>query len=228
MKLNLVKTHEEAPGVISFIFMPIKKMTWKAGQYLHYTLHHEPTDERGSDRWFTISSASFEHEVVITTRIAEEKGSSFKKALMALKVGESIEATEAEGDIILEDVSKEYVFIAGGIGITPFRAILKELEHQKKSMKCTLLYANRDENIAFKEEFEGMAKKNPSLKIRYVISPERLDEKKIREFVPDLGKPIFYVSGPEPMVEALGKTLKDMGVPADHLKQDWFPGYPAE
>lgn len=79
--------------------------------------------------------------------------------------------------------------------------------------------------------WEVKATFNPAavkLKVYHVISPERIDVVKIKEFVPDMQKPMFYISGPEPMVESLGNALKGAGVPADHLKQDFFPGYPAE
>ncbi len=228
MKLNFVSKKTEVPGIESFIFKPLEQITWKAGQFFHYVLHHEPTDDRGSDRWFTIATAPSEGFVMVTTRFANEKGSSFKKALADLKVGDAIEISDLDGDFTVEDTTKEYVFIAGGIGITPFRSILKELDQNGSRCAITLLYANRDQDIAYKDELEAFAKNNPALKIHYIISPERVDVARVKELVPDMQKPIFYISGPEPMVESLGNSLKGSGIAADHLKQDWFPGYSAE
>lgn len=228
MKLKLIEKKIEVPQVESFIFQPQEPLVWKAGQFLHYVFHHEPTDDRGSDRWFTISAAPFEGHVMVTTRFTDEKGSSFKNKLKNLKIGKSIEISYLEGDFIVEDPEKEYVFIAGGIGITPFRSILKQLAYEKKPINVTLLYSNRDQNIVYKEELEEIAKENPNFKIHYIFSPEHIDEGEIKQFVPDIQKPIFYVSGPEPMVENLGSLLKEMGVTEDHIKQDWFPGYPLE
>ena len=225
MKLNLVERKSESPNIESFFFKPSQPFSWKAGQFLHYVLHHEPTDKRGSDRWFTIASALFEDVIMLTTRFTEGKGSSFKQALKNLKIGDSIEFSSLGGEFVIKDPNAEYVFIAGGIGITPFRSILKELDHGNQSTHIILLYANRDQNILFKDEIEEIAQNNPNFKIHYVFSPERIDERKIRELIPDINRPTFYVSGPEPMVESLGKTLKSMGVQTDHLKQDWFPGY---
>jgi ferredoxin-NADP reductase len=227
MKLELVKRKPETVGAESFIFKPTEPVSWKAGQFFHYVLHHRPTDDRGSDRWFTISAAPFEKKVMITTRLSE-KGSTFKKTLRDLKIGEFIEISDLDGDFIVEDLEEEYVFIAGGIGITPFRSILKQLEFENKQIKATLLYANRDKNIVYQGELEKMAKNNAYLKIHYIISPERINENKIKEFVPDLKKPIFYVSGPEPMVESLINMLEKMNIPENHLKRDDFPGYPEE
>jgi len=228
MKLILENRKHEVPGVESFIFKPSEPVMWKAGQFFHYVLHHEPTDDRGSDRWFTIATAPSEKTVMVTTRFADDKRSTFKKAFANLKIGDAIEISDLGGDFTVEDLTKEYVFIAGGIGITPFRSILKDLDQSGKQVPITLLYANRDQNIVYKEELGAFAKNNPNLTIHFIISPERIDVAKIKEFFPDMQKPMFYISGPEPMVESLGNALKEAGITADHLKQDWFPGYPAE
>ena len=228
MKLKLIEKKQETPDVISFFFTPSEPLSWKAGQYFHYVLHHLPTDDRGSDRWFTNSAAPFENQVRITTRITPDKGSSFKKKLVSLEPGKNIEISVVEGDFTVDDPTQQHVFIAGGIGVTPFRSILLQLDHDKAPINVTLLYANRDQNIVYKDEFEAIAQNNPNFKIHYIFSPERIDEQKIRALIPDLQKPIFYVSGPEPMVDALGETLKQMGIPEERIKQDWFPGYPAE
>ena len=74
MKLKLTARKREVPGVESFIFKPAEPIVWQAGQYLHYVLNHAPTDDRGSDRWFTIASAPYERHVMVTTRFADAKG----------------------------------------------------------------------------------------------------------------------------------------------------------
>src|SRR5690606_32428028 len=172
----------------------------------------EPTDDRGSDRWFTNAAAPVEGHIMLTTRFNNERSSSFKNKLRNLKIGKSIEISGGEGDFIIGDYSKEYVYIAGGIGITPFRSILKQLHHEGKLLNITLLYANRDQNIVYKKELETFVKENPNFKIHYIFSPDHIDENKIKELIPDIQKPLFYVSGPEQMVESLGNTLKEMGI----------------
>ncbi len=195
---------------------------------MHYVLNHAPTDDRGSDRWFTIASAPFERHVMVTTRFATREGSTFKKTLKALKVGDEIEVSDLDGDFTLGDPKKEQVFIAGGIGITPFRSMLKQATHDGKRLRVTLLYANRNKIAAYQKELEALAARNPNFKIHYLFSPQRIDKDTIKGLVPDLKKPLFYISGPEPMVEGVGKMLLQLGVPAKRIKQDWFPGYPAE
>jgi ferredoxin-NADP reductase len=228
MKLKLTARKVESPGVESFIFKPEKPLAWKAGQFLHYVLNHAGTDDRGSDRWFTIASAPFEKNVMLTTRFAAKESSTFKKTLKTLKRGDSIEISDLDGDFIATDPKQHYVFIAGGIGITPFRSILKQAEHEGKALRVTLIYANRKEVAAYKKELDVMTRRNPDLAICYLFHPNHIDKTAITELVPDLKKPVFYVSGPEPMVESVGKMLQQMGVPKIRIKQDWFPGYAAE
>ncbi len=225
MKIKIIEKKEETSGVTTFVFVPEPGFSWQAGQLLHYTLPHENPDDRGIERYFTNSAAPFEKNIHITTRYAGENSSSFKKALFSMNIGDSIEVDGLEGDFVLDDPNKEYVFIAGGIGITPFRSILADLDHQNKDVNITLLYGNRDDNFVFKDELEAFKSKHPGLKIFYFGGDNHIDEEAIRQRVPDLTKPIFYVSGPEPMVESFEKMLLNMGIPDEHLKRDFFPGY---
>lgn len=224
MKLTLTQKNQILPDVTTFIFEPDEPLTWEAGQYLHYTLPHENADDRGIERWFTIASAPFENHVQITTRHAE-KSSTFKSHLFAMNIGDTIEADGVEGDFTVEDPNQEYVFIAGGIGITPFRAILLDLDRKGLDPKITLMYANRDDNFVFKDELNALAAKHPNLKIHYFSADERIDEPAIRSCVMNIDAPTYYISGPEPMVAAFGKMLTDMGIPQNHQKHDDFPGY---
>ena len=226
MRLTLEEIKQETSDVTSFIFKPEHPLDWQAGQFFHYILHHEPTDNRGSDRWFSVSSAPYEEVIRLTTRFASQNGSSFKNALKKLKTGDDIEASDLEGDFILDNADRDYVFIAGGIGITPFRAILKQLDYEKKPIRVSLLYSNKGaDNVPFKLELEELVKNHPEFQIHYFFSPDRLDEQKIRDLVPDFLEKMFYISGPEGMVESLGEDLTRMGLPQNQLKQDWFPGY---
>lgn len=224
-KLSLVNKKQEASSTFSFLLKSERPLQWKAGQFLHYNLPHSMPDERKSDRWFTIASAPHEGLVMVTTRITD-KPSSFKAALNKLPPGGTIEAEGPDGEFIVDDPNQEYVFIAGGVGITPYRAILLDLERRKLSpINVTLLYANGNQEFIYKDELEAIAKRNPGLKVFYFVNSERIDEAAIKKYTPDLRKPLFYVSGPEPMVQALEKMLMEMGIPDEHIERDYFPGY---
>lgn len=228
MKLTLTDKIQETSDVSSFIFDGPKSLTWQAGQFLRYKLDHQNPDNRGTVRYFSISSAPYEGHPRLTTRFAGEAGSSFKNALKQLPFGTAVETSGPGGDFILPnpDPNLHYVFIAGGIGITPFRAILLDLAHQSLPMNITLLYANRSpEGIPFKEVLDLLAQNHPPFNIYYLINPEHIDEQTIKDKVSNFNEANFYVSGPEPMVESLGEMLKRLGVPENQIKQDFFPGY---
>src|ERR1035437_5246566 len=103
MKIKLISKKAEVLGVYSFVFKPDKPISWIPGQYMHYLLPHPNPDDKGIERWFTISATPFEENLRITTRFAGNKGSTFKKALLALTIGSEIEADGLEGDFILAE-----------------------------------------------------------------------------------------------------------------------------
>ena len=223
MKLRLVGKKRETKDVVTFYFKSPALRSWKAGQYLHYNLAHDNADDRGQERYFTIASAPFEGRVQLTTRFAPES-STFKKALKALKPGQGPVAGRPKGDFVVEDPAAEHLFIAGGIGVTPYRAILLDLDHRKLPLHVHLLYANRDRNIVFRRELDALAKRHPEFRISYVVAP-KLDAATIRKALGGSKRAIVYVSGPEPMVEAMEKKLKRMGLPKRRIRTDFFPGY---
>ena len=225
MKLILKKSQPEIDDVHTFIFEPETPLTWQAGQYFQYHLPHQSADERGEKRWFTIASAPYEDFVQVSTRLNHEHSSTFKDQLTALKPGDSIDVTGPEGDFTVDDPGRQLVFIAGGIGITPFRSILRDLHHEHKSLHVTLFYANRNDQFAFREDFDALMPEQPDLHIHYIVSPEQIDAALIHEHVPAIDDAIFFVSGPESMVDAFKPLLESIGVPSENIKQDWFPGY---
>lgn len=227
MRLKLTSKAQETSDVTSFYFEPESELAWKAGQFLHYKLDHSTPDDRGIERWFTISNAPFEKQVRITTRFAGEKSSSFKRALFQMSIGSFIEADGPEGEFIIEDFSQKYVFIAGGIGITPFRSIFKQIEHDGNKINVDLLYGNRNEEYVFEKELNEVMENQPEMKIHKFTDPKRIEEKDVREIVSDLNIPLYYVSGPKPMVLSFKEMLMNMGIAEINILLDKFPGYDA-
>lgn len=222
MKLKFLRKRREEENVKTFVFEPEKNLEWIAGQYLIYNLEHKNKDNRGKMRFFTISAPPFEKNPSITTRIFNKNRSSFKTALLNLKKGDFIEAKGPDGDFILKDLKKEYVFIAGGIGITPFHSILKQLDFERKKVKIIVLNSNHTSDFIFKKELDDFTKNNKNLKIIYFVSPERIDKNEILKVPKDA---IFYVSGPDPMVEEIEKILEEIKIPKKNIRSDYFSGY---
>lgn len=222
--LTLVDKKEVARNIFEFTFKPNRKIKFKAGQYLEFTIGHEKVDERGVRRYFTISSSPTENEIKIGVKF-NENGSSLKKKLLALKIGDKIAAGELDGDFLLpEDKNSILVFVAGGIGVTPFRSMIKYMLDTKDKRSVTLFYNIKDErDIAYKELF-AEAKDKLDFKIFYNINQARVEEE-LRNNLPLDKKFDFYISGPSAMVGLYKKMAKHLGIHKKQIHTDYFPGF---
>lgn len=240
MKLKLVDKINTEANTVSFFFKPEEDLNFKPGQFLHYFIANPHPDDRGENRFFSVASAPFEGLIRLTTKFSPD-GSGFKQDLRKLQIGDSIKASIPKGSFSLNDTKGEYVFIAGGMGITPFRSILLDLDHRNIPLNIKLLYANKTHDALFKDELETLAAKHPEFKIYYIISegqvtkqkltenitllPGKVDKTLIQSLIPNLKSPVYYISGPESMVETLEQVVWDMGIPKEQTKRDYYPGY---
>lgn len=225
MKLTLIEKRKETKDIITFIFKPEKNLDWIAGQYLIYSLDHKNPDNRGKMRFFTISSAPFEKYPSITTRINKSKSSTFKKTLTTLKIGSVINAKGPDGDFVIEDFSKKYIFIAKGVGISPFMSILKELNYNKKRVNGLFLYINKTDDFPFKIELTNMHKIQTKLEIKHLKTLEEAKKYITKNLKKDIHTYEFYVSGASIMTLKTEKFLDKLGVEKDKQKLDYFSGY---
>ena len=236
LMLTLKEKKKIGDGVYEFIFTPNRPFfNFKPGQYLEWTLPHAPSDTRGNRRYFTIASSPTEREVHLGVKVYEPS-STFKKALLALPVGGTLSAGSLAGDFTLPtDTKKKLVFIAGGIGVTPFRAMAQHMVDAGERRDAVLFYSNKTSaEVAYGEVF---ARANSfGLKTVYAITNEKIslepgvhagfiDAALIAHEVPDFKERIFYLSGPRGMVDAFKKTLRGMGVSRFNIKSDYFPGF---
>jgi ferredoxin-NADP reductase/nitrite reductase/ring-hydroxylating ferredoxin subunit len=222
MHVKLISKQTEQPGVVSFFFQPTSSITWTPGQYAIYHIPHTNPDDKGETRCFTIASTMQEGHIQLTTRISS---STFKQALNTLAMGSSVEIQAIEGSFVVKDQNQPLVFIAGGISITPFRSMLVDMAHRKLNIPVTLLYGSRTADTIFGTELDQLAATYQSLHIKYLINPHQLDAAAIQQAGYPVALAKYYISGPEPMVTALGKVVKDLGVPDNHIQHDAFPGY---
>lgn len=222
MILTLIEKEHLVDDVWAFRFKPSGPFEWTAGQYVRVELPHENPDTEGTKRWFTNSAAPYEGIMQITTRITK---STFKQALSKLEPGDELQLIEnPEGDFVWQDSDRPIVFVAGGIGITPFRSILKQRAHDNQRLDVTLVYGSRSPDVPFKDELAAWQAADPDLKINYVVG-KPLTAEQLSKVVPALNESLVFVSGPEPMVQALAKDLAAYGLSDSQLKRDEFPNY---
>ena len=223
--LTLTSKENLAGNVWAFRFEADTPTSWTPGQFIRIELPHDNPDDEGTKRWFTISSTPHEGYIQITTRVTD---TTFKQALAALPIGGTINLVEQpDGDFVWQESEKPLVFIAGGIGITPFYSMLKARGHSGQPVLATLIYNGRTDELPFKVEFEEASRRHPEFKVHYVIG-EQLTTEKLTELVPNISSSQVYISGAESMVEALGKQLEESGLANDNLHQDFFPHYNEE
>ena len=211
--------------------------SYRAGQYIEWTLSHPHSDSRGVRRYFTIASSPTEEEVRLGVRISLNP-SSFKRRLLSLSKGDLIIASSLAGDFVLPDnASQKLVFIAGGIGVTPFRSMIGYLIKKQEKRDIVLLYFNKtEEEIAYKDIFDK-AREEINLKTVYILTDKehisnqwkgeagRLDESMLLKQVPDFKDRTFYISGPNALVNSYKSILLKAGVGRRKVKSDFFAGY---
>jgi ferredoxin-NADP reductase len=225
MKLTLIKKIKETRDSFSFIFKPEKEISWKPGQCIFYKIPHENPDDRGMTRPFSISTAPFEKNIMLTSKFDFKKGSSFKRALLNLKVGDMVETSGLKGDFVIKNFEKVLVFMAGGVGITPFRSILMDMVYRRRDPEVIMFYGNKDKDIIFKDTLDKLENNNDWLKIHYIMEPQFIDSDIIRKNINDLYNCFYFISGPLIMVQILKEMLLKMDIESKNIVEDYFPGY---
>jgi glycine betaine catabolism B len=219
-------------------------LNYTAGQFAFFDIGGVYDDPKGPIRHFTISSSPTENFIMFSTRIRD---SPYKKRLSTLEEGARINVRGPEGQFVLhEDYSKPAVFLSGGIGVTPFRSMIKYATDKQLPLKIVMFDSNRNrENILFKKEFDNWATVNKNLKVIYSISDDeqqqsssaandwkgeygRIDKAMILKYldINMLNNSIFYICGPPSMLKAMQSLLQDnLEIPKERIKVEEFTGY---
>jgi len=235
--LNLKNKISIGTDVVDFIFHQKQKFAFSPGQYMEWTLPHKKADSRGNRRYFTIASSPTEEDLRLGIKFYAN-GSSYKKTMIAMTDRTPIVGAQVRGDFTLpKDPSKKLVFIAGGIGITPFRSMIKYLIDTNQKRPIILLYANKTVDEIVYYDIFNQAQQQLGIETIYTLTDKtklpanwqgyvgRIDASLIHSVVPDFTERTFYLSGPRAMVSAYENTLKSLGVPQQQIKTDFFPGF---
>jgi ferredoxin-NADP reductase/Na+-translocating ferredoxin:NAD+ oxidoreductase RnfD subunit len=226
-----------APDIYEFRFTCGRRVRFRPGQYLEWTLRHPRPDSRGTRRYLTIASSADEREVRIGVKFYAA-ASSFKRSLLAMRPGNEIVASQLAGEFALPPNRREKLaFMAGGIGITPFRSMIRYLLDHNEERPITVLYSNKAApEIVYADVLEE-ARERLGIKTVYTLTdancvpPDwqggigRVDAEMIANTVPDYRERTFYLSGPRSLVVGFEEVLGDMGIPRSRIKTDFFPGF---
>lgn len=226
-----------AEGTMAFHFEKPPGFEYAAGQAGDWILQHPAkTDKEGNKRSFTLASAPYEKDLFFATRLRE---TAFKEDLQSMDLGSEVDFDGPWGELTLhEDTAVPAVFLTGGIGVTPFRSIVLQWAHDKLEHSLFLFYSNRrPEDAAFIDELLAVAKQRakftfvPTMtemensKMPWSGAQGYIDQAMLRRSLADLNRPIYYLSGPPKMVDAMQKLLKDLGVKQERVRTETFDGY---
>lgn len=234
MQITFDHVDNNTPTVSTFYFVPERPVSYTAGQFIRLTLPHEPADDRGVKRWFTLSSSPTDELISITTKFAKKDGSSFKQTLQNLKAGDTATISDPMGDFVLPKlVQTPLVFVAAGIGITPFLSIFKWLKVTGEDRPIKLIQAvNNEDEIGFVDIFDKV-NQHATVVVSQPSAAWGGERGHLSaELILGLGDPtadtLIYVSGPESLVETLVKDLRASGLEKHQIVADYFPGYSSQ
>lgn len=236
-KSRLIRREEVAEGTMAFHFEKPSGFTFKAGQSADVTLvDPQDTDAEGNTRTFSIASPPFENELVFTTRMRD---TAFKRSLKNLPPATEVKIGSAAGSFTLhKNPAKPAVFLAGGIGITPFLSMARQADHDSLPHKLYLFYSNRrPEDAAFLDTLRTLEGTNPNFYLICTMTEMSkskkewkgetvlIDKEMLSRHLAVLQGPIYYIAGPPPMVTAMRQTLVSAGIDEDDIRAEDFSGY---
>ena len=235
--VTLKRRKEVAEGTMAFHFAKPIGFSYKPGQAVDVILLDPPTtDAQSSRHTFSLVSAPFQDDLVVATRMRD---SAFKRAFKSLPIGAPAQLEGPFGSLTLHNNrARPAVFIAGGIGITPFMSILRQAAKDQLPQRLLLLYSNRrPEDAAFLAELQLLEPLNKNFRLVATMTEmskssrpwegetRLIDEDLVKGVGGDLSAPIYYLAGPPTMVEAMRQTLNHAGINDDDIRSEEFYGY---
>ena len=226
-----------AEGTMAFHFDKPNGFEFRAGQAIDVALLNPPdTDSEGNIRTFSIASPPFEDRLTVATRMRD---SAFKRVLKDMPLGTAVRIDGPSGSLTLhKNSSKPAVFLAGGIGITPFLSILRQASEEKLPHRLYLFYSNRQpEDAPFLDTLSELQAGNPGFRFvptmtevgkshqKWTGETGVIDSRMLTKAIPSLQGPIYYVAGPPAMVVAMRQMLTAAGADEDDIRTEEFSGY---
>jgi len=224
-----------AKGTLLVVFdLDGREVDFRPGQYFWAELLDSPyEDEKGLRRHISVVTSPTERGVLgLCTRLRD---TAFKQTLAELQVGDEVEVEEPKGNFVLpEDTSRPYVFVAGGIGITVFRSMLRYIADTGEPYKVTLVYSNRDrESTPFLDELQELERTLPGFRLVLTMTQDEgwegesryIGADLLRDHLGELPESTYLIAGPPPMVESVVEALAAAGVPEEQVLPDRFSGY---
>jgi ferredoxin-NADP reductase len=220
------RTHD----VTSFRFPRPADLDYKPGQFFFVTL--KQGDKEVTKHFSFSSSPTEKNHIEFTKKFTDHE---FSLALKAAAVGDWARIDAPYGQFTFEGQYSKIVLLGGGIGVTPFKSIIKNATDQALPNKITLFYGCRTPgDIVFHRELQEMANANPNIKLVFTVNEATPDwtgktgfinADLVKQQLSDYAENVFYACGPPPMVKAMEALVDALGLPKTQLKLEYFTGY---
>jgi len=225
-----------ATDTIAVRFSKPAGFTFEPGQAIRLTIPTGADKDAGTDsRVLSIASAPYEEDLTVVTRLRD---SGFKQALKAMPEGTEVQVAGPIGQFTLHDDPKRpAVFLAGGIGITPFLSMLRNAAHDTSPSQITMCYSNRTPaDAAMLSELQEMKASNPNFRLVATMTGKldsntwtgetgRIDNAMMTRHLTDLNGPVYYCVGPSSFVTAMRDMLDSAGIEKKNIRLEQFSGY---
>lgn len=222
-EIRFIEHVKDSDDMHTFLFEKDTDLHWHAGQYGLFTITHQKI--KNATKPFSVASAPAENVVRIST-VFRDQPSEFKKALLALKPGETVLMRGPVGPFYLKE-DRPALFMAAGIGITPFRSIIKQLEltgEGKSRQPIHLLYLSSGKPHYFQDELNEAASK-ANIKIEYLTNKNDLYEKIDKFTNTHKNDGSYYFAGSKEMVRSIADHLQSQQISKKNMIKDEFFGY---
>lgn len=234
---KLKRRENVAEETMAFFFERPAGFVFTAGQFIDMELESPAeTDDEGNTRAFSISSAPQDDTIMVTTRLRD---TAFKRVLRTMPLEAEVKIEGPFGDLRLhKDAGRAAVFLAGGIGITPFRSILLDVANKYLSHPIFLFFSNRHPRDApFLAELQSLEKRSANYKfIATMTDPSEssrrwqgeqgfINKEMLDKYLKKAPSPIYYIAGPPVMVNALRAMLQETGISRNDIRAEEFAGY---
>lgn len=230
-KFKLLLTLKEknilTPDTLDFVFELEKPIKFIPGQYMEFTLGHSRTDSRGNRRYLSLANSPTEKNIRIGVKFGNPP-SSFKKALANLVPDQKIVAGQLIGDFTLpSDKEKKLVLVAGGIGITPYRSMIKYLIDTNQKRDIVVIYTAKTKDEFVYQDVLREAKNELGINTIFVETTTQghMNSNRLAREIPDYKDRTFYISGSHGVVAAFEDLLKELQIPRRQIVTDYFPGF---
>ena len=226
-----------AAGIVSFRLEKPEGFSYRAGQYCLLTVPDIGyQDERGLRRPLSIASSPLEKELLFVTKLSD---SAVKRTLSEMPPGAVITLGQPLGFLVLpEETGTPLVFLAGGVGIAPFRSMVRYAADAPTDHAITLFYSSRTpEETPFLEELQQIPEQHWQIAVAITITRPaegqkswggltgRLSAEMIKAMCQAWDRAVYYIAGPPNMADAMKQTLEGMNIPPGRIKIELFSGY---